>query len=92
MDNFDAKFGPAPAIIAAEPSIIVVALGQIAVCAALLYLVQPPFVTRDEGAGACPMRIIVIALLTTALAWGLHTCRVQPLETLRTACGVVLSK
>lgn len=91
--NLDAKFGPAPTL----PPLPwhVVLLGQLAVCVALLVVVQPIFVmTPVSNATAvptlCPSRVAAAALGTTAATWLLHACGAKPVDTFRGACDVLV--
>ena len=84
--------GPAP-VLPPLPWHLVL-LGQLAVCAALLLLVQPVFVmtpatSKDAVPVVCPTRVLAASVATTAGTWLLHTCGATPQDTFRGACEVL---
>ena len=71
MDNFDAKFGaqpPPPPVSEWSRNALVLAV-QFFVCAAILIVVKPPFVTRKEGIIEMERVVAVagVACLSTSL-------------------------
>lgn len=82
--NLDAKFGPPPPV---RMPAHVVLLGQLAVCAALLAVLQPPFCL--DGASLCPVRVLLVAAATTGATWALHLSGTSPGDTFRGACELL---
>lgn len=100
MDNFDAKFGPPPSIVYLVPPMPphVVLIGQFVICAAVLILIQPPFVlsshfddgTRhDKNGNLCMLRVLTVAAITVSATYVLQICGVMPGDTFRGACDLV---
>ena len=93
--NFDAKFGMAPpeATLAPPLPVHVVLLGQVVVCAAILLVVQPPFVTVTASAGGvptvCPTRVVAASLGAAGLTYLLHACGAQPADAFRGTCELL---
>ena len=88
--NFDAKFGQAPIFAYIAPPAHVVLLGQAAVNAAVLMIVQPSFIVHRQTTESMPRlhlpTLLSVVGLSGVATWLLHVSGATPGDTFRNGC------